>query len=176
MKRKITPREWTLLGLLAVIAIVSGYIALFYMPTTEARDNAIAEKANYEQQLAAVQDRLVEKQRMERELDEIFAANPNPLGLPDYDNLQPVMKELYAVLAGTDYDLSFASVDASKTVVRRQISVSFGCESYNAAKQVLQRLDNSQYRCMLNDISISGERSSGAVSVRGTIVYFECQD
>lgn len=177
MKRKMNAREWMLLGVLAVLAIVCGYIALFYMPTTEARDNAIAEKANCEQQLVAVQERLAEKQRMERELDEIFAANPNPLSLPDYDNVQPVMKELNTVLAGTDYDLSFASVDASETVVRRQISVSYSCDSYAAAKQVLERLNNSQYRCMLNDISISGQRTEeGAVSIRGTIVYFECQE
>lgn len=178
MKRKMTAREWLLLGVLAVLAVASAYVWLFYNPTIAARDNAIAETDSCKQQTQAFQVRLVEKRRMEAELAEIFAANPNPIGLPDYDNLQPVMKELNTVLANTqDYNLSFATVDASQNVVRRQISVSYSSENYAAAKQVLQRLNNSsQYRCMLNDISISERHVDGEVTVKGTIVYFECQE
>ena len=176
MKRKLTPREWMLLGALAVLVVVVGYITLFYRPTTEARDNAIAETESCKQQTSAAQVRLAEKQRMERELEELFAQNPNPLALADYDNLQPIMMELNSILASTQsYSLSFATVDTSQSIIRREISISFTCDSYAAAKAVLQRLHDSMFRCMLNNVTISDGRDGGSTSVSGSIVYFECK-
>ena len=177
MKRKLTPREWMLLGVLAILALVVGYITLFYMPTTNARDTALAETESCKQRTEAAQVRLAEKQRMERELEEIFARNVNPLALADYDNVQSVMRELNLTLeAAQNYSLSFATVDASQSIVRREISISFTCGSYDAAKAVLQQLHDSAYRCMLSNVTISrGQGDSGLVSVSGSIVYFECQ-
>ena len=177
MKRKLTPRELLLLGVLAVLAIVVGYITLFYMPTTAARDSALDEAESCKQQIDAARVRLAEKQRMERELDEIFEQNPNPLGLADYDNLQPVMVELNTILAATQsYSLNFATVDATQSIIRREINITFTCNNYATAKIVLQRLHDSIYRCMLNNVSISRGRSSdGTVSVSGSIVFFECK-
>ena len=177
MKRKLSPREMMLLGVLAILVVVVGYITLFYMPTTQARDDALAEAESCREQTEVAQVRLAEKQRMEQELEEIFAQNPNPLGLADYDNRQPVMVELNMILASTEnYSLSFATVDASQSIVRREISISFTCDSYDTAKYVLQQLHDSTYRCMLNNVTISrGQNDSGTTSVSGSIVYFECQ-
>ena len=177
MRRKLTPREWMLLGVLAVLALVVGYITLFYMPVTSARDTALAETESCKQQTEAAQIRLAEKRRMERELEELFEQNPNPLALADYDNLQPVMVELNTILAAAqDYSLSFNTVDDSQSIVRREISISFSCGSYNTAKNILQRLHDSQFRCMLNNISISLREGAGnSVTVSGSIVYFECR-
>lgn len=177
MKRKLTTREWMLIGVLAILVIVCGYIMLFYRPTISARDAALAETEVCKEQIEAAQIRLTEKQRMERELDEIFAKDPNPLGLADYDNLQPVMVELNTILSSTqNYSLTFATVDATASLVRREISMGFTCDSYTSAKNILQRLHDSTYRCMLNNISISmGKNSDGTTSVSGSIVFFEFQ-
>ena len=176
MKRKLTPREGMLLGVLAVLVLVVGYIMLFYRPTTDARDAALAEAESCRQQTQAAQIRLAEKQRMERELEELFARNPDPLALADYDNLQPIMVELNSILAGANnYSLSFATVDATQSIIRREISISYTCDSYDAAKAVLQRLHDSMYRCMLNNVTVSGGRDGGSASVSGSIVFFECQ-
>ena len=177
MKRKLAPREWMLLGVLAILATASAYVMLFYMPVTSARDTALAETESCWQQIEVAQLRLTEKQRMERELEEIFARNENPLGLADYDNLKPIMLELNETLSySNNYSLTFATVDDSQSVVRREISISFTCDSYGAAKNILQQLHDSMYRCMLNNISISlGRGADGQASVSGSIVYFECQ-
>ena len=177
MKRKLSPREWMLLGVLAVLVIVVGYIVLFYMPTTNARDSALSETESCKQQTEAARVRLEEKRRMERELEEIFDQNPNPLSLADYDNLQSVMVELNSILAATqNYSLSFATVDTSQDIVRREITISYTCDSYATAKSVLQRLHDSAYRCMLNNVNISGGRSNdSSASVSGSIVFFECK-
>lgn len=177
MKRKLTAREWTMLGILAVLVLVVGYIVLFYMPTTAARDAALADTETCKQQTETAQARLSEKRRMERELDEIFAQDPNPRALADYDNLQPIMMDLNTILAPTqNYSLSFATVDADQSIIRREISISYTCDSYDTAKTILRMLHNGAYRCMLNNLTISrGQGDGGSTSVSGSIVFFECQ-
>lgn len=177
MKRKLAPREWMLLGVLLILMVVVGYITLFYTPTTDARDNAVADTESCKEQTEAARVCLAEKQRMEQELDEIFTRNPNPLGLADYDNLRSVMVELNRILATTQsYSLSFGTVDTSQSIVRREISINFSCGNYTAAKNVLQQLHDSIYRCMLNNVAISRERdANSSTSVNGSIVFFECK-
>lgn len=177
MSRKLTAREWILLGLLAVIALVSGYIMLFRMPMTTRRDIARQDAELYRVQTEAAQLRLEEKRRMERELEELFAGDTEPLRIADYDNLQPVMFELNTILSGAeDYSLSFGTVDTSESVVRRSISMSFTSGSYEAAREILRQLCDSDYRCLLDSVSISvGQGEAGAVLVNGSLVFFEYQ-
>lgn len=176
MRRQLTTREWVLLGLLAVIALVGGYVLLFYQPMTTARDAALADTETYRLQLKAVELRAEEKRRMERELEDIFSQNPNATGLAAYDNLQAVMFELHAILAAAEeYSLSFGTVNTGEEIVRRSISLEFTCGSYDSARAILQQLHDSAYRCMLENLNISMGRSTGTVSVNGTIVFFEYQ-
>lgn len=177
MKRKLTAREWMLLAVLAVLVAVSGYIMLFYIPVTTQRDNALNEAEACRMELEAVQLRLEEKRRMERELEELFSQPEEPLSLAPYDNLQPVMMELHAILDGAgDYSLSFGTVDTEETIVRRSISMTYTAGSYAAAKDILQRLHDSAYRCMLDSVNVSvGQERDGRISVNSTIVFFEYQ-
>ena len=177
MNRKLTAREWILLGLLAVIILVSGYVMLFYMPMTARRDTARTEAELCRTQTEAAQLRLEEKRRMERELDTLFSGDTEPVSIADYDNLQPVMFELNAVLAGAeDYSLSFGTVDTAETIVRRSIALSFTCRSYEAARAILQQLRSSDYRCLLDNVSITiGQGAEDSVSVNGTLLFFEYQ-
>ena len=198
MRRKLTVREWLLLALLGVILLVSGYISLFYMPMTSERDRCIAEAEDCKMQTEALQVRVEDKKRMERELKEIFAADPDPRSIAPFDNLKPVMRELNETLSSTrNYSLNFGTVDASQPIVRRQISMNFTVGSYATAMRVLQQLHDSEYRCMLDNLSISFDQNSwegytpgfwwqdwdwdnhdndgGNVSVNGIIVYFEYQ-
>ena len=177
MRRQLTSREWVLLALLGVILLVSGYMLLFYMPQTIERDRCLSEAELCRTQTEAAQLRLEEKRRMERELEALFSSETPPLSIADYDNLQPVMFELNSILGSTeDYSLSFSTVDASQTIVRRQLSISFTIGTYEYAPAVLQQLHASAFRCMLDSVGITinqGERDTVAVS--GTIVFFEYQ-
>lgn len=191
MRRQLTVREWLLLALLGVVLLISGYMTLFYIPMTSERDRCISEAETCRLETEVLQVRLADKRRMERELEEIFAVNPDPVSIAPYDNLKPVMHELNGTLSPTrDYSLNFGTVDASQPIVRRQISMNFTVGSYAAAKEVLQKLHDSAYRCMLENVSLSlGRRSEvepyywwylggndeSNVSVSGTIVYFEYQ-
>lgn len=177
MKRQLTSRELILLGMLLVLALVGGYVMLFYMPMNSELERLKQEQASCEEQLQVAQVQVEDKRRMERELEEIFAANPNPLGIAPYDNLQPVMFELNGILQSTsEYSLSFGTVDKEQPIVRRSIQLTYTSGSYEAAKQVLQRLHDSAYRCMLDDMNIGiGERAESGVSVSASLVFFEYQ-
>ena len=176
MNRSLTAREWILLALLGVIALVSCYLLLFYNPVTQRRDDALAAAELCRMDVEAAQVRLAEKQRMEQVLDDLFAKNPNPVSLAPYDNLQPVMFELHGILsAAQDYSLSFRSVDAADSIVRRGIALSFTSGSYDGAREILRQLHDSAYRCMVDGLSLSLGSRGGPVSVSATLVYFECQ-
>jgi len=166
-----------LLALLGVILVVSGYITLFYIPMTSERDRCLSETEVCRTEIEAAQARLEEKHRMERELEELFSREVPPLSIADYDNLQPIMFELNTILAATqDYTLSFSTVDATQSIVRRSIALSFTAGSYADAKNVLQQLHDSAFRCMLDSVSLNLGQEGGEVSVSGTIVYFEYQE
>lgn len=177
MKRQLTTREWLLLALLGMILVVSAYMMLFYMPQTAERDRCLQEAETCRTEIEAARLQVEEKQRMERELEALFSSGTPPMSIADYDNLQPVMFELNSILASTeDYSLSFSTVDASQTIVRRSISLAFTTGTYESAKAVLQQLHDSAFRCMLDNVTISinrGERNT--VSVSGNIVFFEYQ-
>lgn len=177
MRRQLTAREWMLLGVLGGLLLICGYLLLFYMPMTAERDRCVGETETCRMETEAARTRLEEKRRMERELEELFAREEPPRSLAAYDNLQSVMLELHTILAETkDYSLSFGTVDTSQSIVRREISVSFTCDSYSDAKAVLQRLHESLYRCMLNNITISlGQTADGLAVVNGGVVFFEYQ-
>lgn len=177
MNRKLTAREWILLGLLAVTALVSGYVMLFRVPMTARRDTALSETELCRVEVEAARLRVEEKRRMERELEALFADGAEPAAIADYDNLQPVMLELHAILSGAeDYSLSFGTVDTSRSIVRRSISLSFTSRSCESARDILERLCGSAYRCLLESVSISvGQSEEGNVSVDGTVLYFEYQ-
>lgn len=190
MRRQLSVREKMLLALLSVILVIGGYISFFYMPMTAERDRCVGEAEECRLQTEAARIRLEDKRRMERELEKIFSGETEPVSIASYDNLRPVMQELSGILSlARDYSLNFGTVDASQTIVRRQISLSFTADSYASAKEVLNRLHGSAFRCMLGDLSVSlGRRSEdtfwldswddrdGSVAVSGTLVYFEYRE
>ena len=158
MRRKLTPRETALLILLLILALGSAYYLLFYTPTTQEIETTETRIADTLDQISADQLRLAQKQQMQEELDAIFAADPDPVSMAPYDNSRNVMHELNAILENTqDYSLSFASVtvDEGSDVVRRDISLTYTSTGYSAALDILRKLHDSQYRCLLNNVAIS---------------------
>ncbi len=175
MKRQLSAREIILLVMLFAMALTGGYWVLFYTPMTEELSRLEAERIAGEEQIVAATQRAQEKQRMERELAEIFAQDPNTVGLAPYDNQQPVMFELNSILqSANDYSLSFDTTDTSAEdgIVRRHVSLNFTASTYDAAREVLNRLHDSTYRCMLDSINLSSA-GGGQTSAAVTMVFFE---
>ena len=171
--RKLTFREKVLLVLLAVMALICGYVFLFHLPT-QARDAQLNSRIQESQDLLAQTQALADRQReMEAELEALQAQDPAPRPMPDYDNLQAVMVELNRVLADAQtYTLRFSSAQPEGDVMARRVELPFTCGSYADAHAILQRLHDSQLRCRLEDLSIvQGE--DGSVQVDAAAVFYE---
>lgn len=173
--RRLSFREKLLLAILLVLVVVSGYILFFYTPMNDRLTELDGQIADTEDQILAYQIKAEQQRRMEKELEELFAADPDPAGLAPYDNVQAVMFELNSILAQTkEYSLDFNTVDASQAIVRRPISLRYTVEDYETAKTILKELHDSKYRCMLDSVSVSlGGKEEQELIVSATIVFFE---
>lgn len=190
MKQKLSVREIVLLCILLALALVSAWYLWFYVP-------AIEERTNLEMEIYSVQDlieidqvRMVRMQRMNNELEDLFAEDPDITSMALYDNSQNVMEQLNALLSSTvSYSLDFAPVEngAEDNVLRREVKMQFRTASYAEAKSILQQLHDSGYRCILDDLTINADtdgqddwwiqkdeqEQEDAVDVNVTVVFFE---
>ena len=110
---------------------------------------------------------------MQKELDAIKSGDmSNIKELPPYDNSRNVMNSLSVILANaTQYDVSFSGVSEDDGIVRRDITLSYNCNSYDAAKAILTQIYDGDYRCLIKDLHIT--QSSGVWNVNVQITYFE---
>ena len=202
MRRRLTAREVTLLIILLVLLLFAAYYLLFYVPTQQKMDDLQGQIAETESIIEAEQARLARKQAMEKELEEVFAGDPDPVSMAPFDNSRNVMHQLNSILsAASDYSLNFSNASPGEggDFVRRDISMNFTCPNYAAARSILQQLHDSQYRCMLDSVSVTERESGGTtgpswlydddqeenaktpeddieVDVTATIVFFEYVD
>ena len=169
--RKLTLREKVLLVLLAVVAVICGYVFLFHLPMEERTDRLNAQIQESRDLLAQTQAMVDRQQEMEAELEELRAGDLPPM--PDYDNLQGVMVELNDILEGSlEYALRFSSAQAEGSVMARRVDLPFTCASYTSARSILQRLHDSALRCQLEDLTLI-RNEDGTVQVDAGVVFYE---
>lgn len=171
--RKLSIRERVLLLLLAVIAAVSAYILLFYMPVSQQIESLQTQIAQ-QQQFASQLEAKLETQRQMQQTLNTLATQENALPyMPSYDNLQTVMVTLNTILAGCqEYALSFQGEQLDGNLFCRQVSIPFTCDSYEQARQVLQSLHDSPLRGLLEDVQIT-RQESGAINATASMRFFE---
>lgn len=181
-KSKLSARETVMLVFLAVLLIGLAYYMGFYTPLQSELSSISNQCADIDTQITASMVKINSMNSMQEELDEIFSRPADEITeIAPYDNKEVVLTQLYGILAQTqDYSLSFTDPDVQKDgTVRRNISMSFHCADYNAAKAVIRDLTDSQWRCLVGNLSIVGDEKNileGGVSVTATITFFEHTD
>ncbi len=178
-KSKLTARETIMLVFLVVLLIGVGYYMGFYTPLQNELASISAQTADAQSQIAASMGKVEKMDEMQAELDEILARPADEITeIAPYDNKEVVLNQLYGILGRTaDYSLNFIdpTVEDDGTV-RRNISMSFTCGNYDAAKQVIKDLTDSQWRCLVSNLAINsanGNLMADAVTVTATITFFE---
>ncbi len=177
-KSKISARETIMLVFLVVLIVGVVYYMSFYTPLQKELEDLNAQAAAIDTQIASSTSKITSMDRMQKELDEIFARPAEEITeIAPYDNKEVVFNQLNGILQLSDnYNLSFAdpSIQADGTV-RRNVTMSFSCADYTAAKSILEALNNSQWRCLVSNLSLSGggDIMEGAVQVSATITFFE---
>ena len=154
MSRKFTLREKLLLLVLSLIMLGIFYYMVVFSPLTREIAQNQAAQAAAQDEIALESVKAEQKKEM---LAEVEAQQGTMQGeiLP-YNNLTSEINELYGILAGaSSYNLSFSEAVCSGTIVRRDISVSFQADSFEGASQIIRQMQDSKYRCIVKDVSLS---------------------
>ncbi len=107
-------------------------------------------------QIDLYQTRIGNMQRMERELEQIFAENPDAAGMALFDNRETVMFLLNDILTQAEsWSINFETVEkGDDSIMRRRISLDFSCSDYETARKILEDIHNNPSRCTLENLSV----------------------
>ncbi len=173
--RRLTSREAALLTILLFLVLASGYYLWFFVPVTE-KQNSLEEQIQETQtRIQTDRVRITRMEEMEQKLQELFAGEQDPVSMAPFDNARNVMLRLNSVLSDTeDYSLNFTSVKEAEEerIVRRDISLNFRSSGYESARKILQRLHDSPYRCMLDDLSITIQKGTEGKSPSDAVLWW----
>lgn len=163
MKRsKLTSREIWMLAFLAVLLVGIIYYLGFYMPMQQEMLRISTESAEADTMIDESLHKASDMKKMETELEVILAQPKDKITeIAPYDNKEVVLANLNGILSRTlEYSLSFEDpVVGTDGTVRRNISMNFSCETYDAAKAVIQDLTRSKWRCLVTDCSLAADES-----------------
>ena len=180
--RKLSARDTVMLVFLVALVIGAVYYLGFYTPLQNELSSIANQSAQVDSQITTAMTKVSKMDTMQAELDEIFANTTDKVTeIAPYDNKEVVLNQLYGILGRTqDYSLNFTDPEVQDDgTVRRNISMSFNCDSYAAAKRVIKDLTDSPWRCLVSNLSIAsddGDIMTQVVTVTATITYFEHTD
>ena len=148
MKKQISARELVLLAVLVLLVIGVAYYLLFYQPLQGELSSIRNQCAELDTQLSTT---VVLVKKMNDMQDELDAIHAQPVGevteVAPFDNSNVIMAELNGVLSKSDeYKLSFSDPKSGEDgIVRRPVSMTFRCASYQAAKNILVQLNGTHF-------------------------------
>ena len=184
MNRSFTTREKVMLVILSLMIIGICYYKFLLEPINDQieqyNEMAAGEQDIITQNMALIQ----KKKEMEQELEAIFAENPDPDPIPNYDNSGVLMVEIHSILEGTvDYTLSFSdtSLLSGGYLLRRPLELEFSVDTYSQARSIINRLHDSKNINQISDLSITRvnretkqiDEDADTIRVKMVITYFE---
>lgn len=184
MNRPFTTREKVMLVILSLMIIGICYYKFLLEPINDQIEQynqmAAGEQDIITQNMALIQ----KKKEMEQELEAIFAENPDPDPIPNYDNSGVLMVEIHSILDGTvDYTLSFSdtSLLSGGYLLRRPLELEFSVTTYSQARAIINRLHDSKNINQISDLSITRvnretkqtDEDIDTIRVKMVITYFE---
>ena len=181
----IKPKDAILVAILVIIIIGVLYYLCYYSPLQDEISSVKAQSADLDLTVAETQQKVNSMDAMQAELDEIFSRPKDEITeIAPYDNAKTVMNFLNGILSrANEYDLASPDPEITEDgMVRRSVNLSFSCSDYATAKTILRDLASWNYRCLLQDVVISGDNdggsfgtTGGAVTVSATMTFFESQ-
>ena len=158
LKRPFSKFEKSFLLLLVILMLGLVYYRFVKIPVEDRI--AAADTFEIEQQ---IETEYRKKQLIQSMKDEVSTNQDTITGVvATYDNFKSeaaLLNSIFVPLA-EKYNYSFQTPIATDDTVRRTINISFSTANYRVCRDILQRLHDSKYRCMISDISISATDKS----------------
>lgn len=178
MKKQLSVRELAILLLLLVICVGIAYRIFFFIPLQEELAAISTQSEALDAQILQAAEKAADMEAMRSELDEMFTgAVSEPPEIPPYDNRDGVLRQLNLVLQQSEeYSLQFSEpVMDTEGTVRRNVTMTVHCTSFAAAKTIIQDLSDSPWRCLITNLSITGNGNllDGPVQISATITFLE---
>lgn len=178
MKQSLSARELLIVLLLLILILAIAYRSFFYIPLQEELAAIAAQSGNLDLQLIQAAEKAAKMEAMQSELEAIFAdANQPPPAIAPYDNRTAVLHQLNATLQQSEeYSLQFSEPAIGPDgTVRRNVTMHLSCASFADAKRIIQALSSSPWRCLITNLSITGNGNllDGSVQINATVTFLE---
>lgn len=181
MNRKLKKKEIALIFILTFILLGLVYYQFIYKSLKNAEVQYDTTEIDTEVQNETIKAANISK--MKKEIEE---NKGNESGVvASYDNIKNEINALNDIFAdAVNFNLSFDQPVANGSAVRRNIGVSFTANDYTTAKNIITKLHDCQYRCLITDLSITptslqnssgseNDISSGPVAVNLNVTFYE---
>ncbi|MDD4844011.1 MAG: hypothetical protein PHU31_06745 [Anaerotignum sp.] len=180
MIKSFTKREKAMFFVLVIILLSALYYFSFALPTMNRISTADEKTAQLQDDIMQQTVKLKKIQEMQKEIEEAAQTDGYKTKIPDYDNLENVMKLLDAFLgSATEYKLSFSVLSEESSLLYRPIDVEFQCGNYAAALDIIQKIYTSPYKSVIDSISVDNDGSQDGdivnypVTVSMTVIFIE---
>lgn len=178
MKHVFSARELLIILLLLILVFGIAYRVFFYVPLQAELTAISAQSEVLDLQLIQAAEKVAEMGTMQAELDVLFAESfREPPAIAPYDNRTAVLHQLNTTLRQSEeYSLQFSEPAIGPDgTVRRNVTLRLSCSSFAAAKAIIQDLTNSPWRCLITNLSITGNGNllDGPVQINATVTFLE---
>lgn len=172
MSRSFNRAEKALLIVLAIILLGLMYYWFVDQPVRDAITSAKAESDGLWVELNTLQADAARLEKMQAELDEIESSG-SVSRMGSYNNSEAELRLLNDALAGTlQYSITFSDVTRSGNQIRRNFTLQFKTADYDGAREIVESIENSEFRCIIGDIRCTVD-SDEAVTINAAATFYE---
>ena len=176
LSRDFSTREKILMLILVLLLLGLGYYRFIDQPVREAIVQSEAERETLQTELLILQNRAAALSRMQIELNDMSESG-SLSRMGSYNNSKDELALLNDILRDTQqYTISFSNVTRDGNQIRRNFALQFAVADYAGMQRAIQRLTESEYRCLIGDVScvtaVSGS-SAGTLTVNATATFYE---
>ncbi|SDB15026.1 hypothetical protein [Butyrivibrio sp. INlla16] len=177
LNRAFTKTEKILLVLLFLVIIAASYYLFVLTPIENAITSSKQEQNALTTELAATKNKIDSMQAMTEDIE----ANKNSKlsYLPSYNAGKQELDFLHDTLDRTqDYTVRFTNLTREGDLIRREWEMSFTVNSFAAAEKIIEKLEGSENRCLINDMVVTPRQlgtnlNDDEVTVRLTGTFYE---
>lgn len=182
LNREFSAKEKLLLLIAAVLALGLFYYNFVYKFFQS--QYALYDTAKIEDELLIEQSKSTRISQMKQIIEESKGKVKGDLSV--YNNQSAEIIEM-GMIFDEDADnvsISWSEPVMSGTIIRRDVNITFHCRSYENFKNVLKKMSEMKYRCLIGNVAVSdantresnGIASSGDINASISVRFFETSE
>ena len=182
---KFSKREKALILGLALLVVFIVWFMFVYQGTTNRITELEGQISATQTQISSAETRVAQQAHMQSVIDQRKAEGAQPMQMPDYDNMEYLMRELNRIMAAANnYSLSFDQLtkDEQGHIVRGA-RINYETTTYDEAEAIVKSLTQCIYPCRIDSLSMTtyyegvdillGKKGTAKISGTVHVTFFE---